>query len=50
MEEFLDGRVALWIPGGGHSLFFIPVQYWWMVCLGAGSHGRVRHRGPPAGN
>lgn len=22
--------------GGGHSLFFVPVQYWWIVFLGFG--------------
>jgi hypothetical protein len=26
------GTMALWIPGE-HSLFFIPVQYWWIAFL-----------------
>lgn len=35
-DGFRNGRVVLWLPGPGHSLFFIPVQYWWIVCLALG--------------
>ena len=28
-----DGRQNNWFGGGGHTLFFVPVQYWWVVFL-----------------
>ena len=28
-----SGRPAAVRSGGGHSLFFVPVQYWWAVFL-----------------
>jgi hypothetical protein len=35
-HELLDprsGRRVVVRSGGGHSLFFVPVQYWWVIYL-----------------
>src|SRR5262245_58175594 len=35
-RELLDprsGRRVVVHSGGGHSLFFVPVQYWWLIYL-----------------
>jgi hypothetical protein len=36
-EDFVNGRLVLRMPGKGHWLFFIPVQYWWIVFLVLGA-------------
>jgi hypothetical protein len=35
-RELVDPQTGRWVvlrSGGGHSLFFVPVQYWWVIYL-----------------